>query len=126
MKFEENVASESVNVIIKFFKLVVLLLFLAHWMACFFFLVGSSQLTEYEHSWIKIMDIEDSSHTRQYVTSLYWAFTTMTTVGYGDVSPISPAERIYTMGSMLVGCIIFAYTIGSISTLVASYNIQAS
>ncbi len=68
------------------------------------------------------MGLEDEPHGRKYVTSLYWAFTTMTTVGYGDVSPVTPTEMVYTMGSMLVGCIIFAYTVGSISSLVASYN----
>ena len=32
-----------------------------------------------------------------YVAALYWTFTTITTVGYGDLSPISTAERIYAI-----------------------------
>lgn len=30
-----------------------------------------------------------------YTAAVYWAFTTMTTVGYGDLTPQSPTERIF-------------------------------
>ena len=58
----------------------------------------------------------------QYVTSLYWAFTTMSAVGYGDICPISRTERTYAMAAMILACGIFAYTVNSIGNIVSRYN----
>jgi voltage-gated potassium channel Kch len=41
--------------------------------------------------------------TEQYVASVYWSFTTMTTVGYGDISAKTVAERVFAILGMLMG-----------------------
>ena len=33
----------------------------------------------------------------------YWAFTTLTTVGYGDIVPVNNDERIFTVVMEFVG-----------------------
>lgn len=48
-------------------------------------------------------DLAASSGWVQYVASVYWATETITTVGYGDITPISTAERIVAMFVMLLG-----------------------
>ena len=48
-------------------------------------------------------DWSTASVTEQYLLTLYWSVTTVTTVGYGDVLPASHGERIYVIAAMLVG-----------------------
>jgi hypothetical protein len=50
----------------------------------------------------------------------------MTTVGYGDIHPNTPKERAVTLITMLVSCVVYAYTIGSISNLVSRHNMHAA
>ena len=40
---------------------------------------------------------------RRYLAALYWAMSTMTTVGYGDITPESDGERAYAMVGMVIG-----------------------
>lgn len=39
----------------------------------------------------------------RYVSALYWAVTTLATVGYGDVTPSDDAQRIFAVVVMLLG-----------------------
>jgi hypothetical protein len=50
----------------------------------------------------------------------------MTTVGYGDVIPKSSSEKLYSMFSMIVACIFFAYTIGSIGGTISKQTAEES
>ena len=38
----------------------------------------------------------------KYLYSLYWAITTVTTIGYGDITPVSDIEIMFTVGSISV------------------------
>ena len=125
IRLEENIASETMNIMIKFMKLIILITFIAHWIACFFYAVGESELPD-EDSWIVNVGILDSSLQTKYIYSLYWAFATMTTVGYGDIHPNTPKERALTLITMLVSCVVYAYTIGSIGNLVSRHNMYAA
>lgn len=39
---------------------------------------------------------------------MYWAFTTLATVGYGDISATTVAERIYAIFAQIVGGFVFS------------------
>jgi len=47
--------------------------------------------------------------------SIYWAVVTVTTVGYGDVSPITPAGKIFAVILMLAGYSIIAVPTGIVT-----------
>jgi Ion channel len=65
------------------------------------------------------VDLEPSE---QYVNCLYWAFTTMVTIGYGDISATNTTERVFVMIAMLVMAGVYAFTLSAIGKSVQSYN----
>jgi len=57
------------------------------------------------------------SFAERYIASMYWAFTTMTTVGYGDISATNKSERLFAILGMIVGGFLFSGIIGNISKM---------
>lgn len=53
-------------------------------------------------------------------TSIYWAVVTMTTVGYGDIAPITPLGRFLSAIVMLLGYTIMAVPTGIVSAQMIS------
>lgn len=51
--------------------------------------------------------------------SIYWAIVTITTVGYGDISPVSPAGKFIASLIMLMGYAIIAVPTGIVTTEMA-------
>lgn len=51
--------------------------------------------------------------------AMYWAVTTLTTVGYGDAVPISPAGKVLAGITMVLGFTMFALPVGVIATAFA-------
>ena len=47
--------------------------------------------------------------------ALYWATSSITTIGYGDISPVTPIGRLITMCSALVGVAVIALPSGIIT-----------
>ncbi|MFO8236851.1 MAG: ion transporter [Prochlorococcaceae cyanobacterium] len=48
-------------------------------------------------------------------TSIYWAIVTITTVGYGDVAPVTPLGRVAASAVMLLGYSIIAVPTGIVT-----------
>lgn len=69
---------------------------IVHWISC---------------GWMLINPNPTLDPTTFYNLSLYWAVTTLTTVGYGDITPQTNMARVYTMVVMLFGVSIFGLLI---------------
>ena len=52
-----------------------------------------------------------------YIASISWAFTTVATVGYGDIYAVTEVEKIFAMVGMMISCGIFAYIVGFLGAL---------
>ncbi|CAD8160415.1 unnamed protein product [Paramecium octaurelia] len=110
-KFDELLSMRPrVAAIINFCKLFFFVLYFAHILGCIFHYIAYQEPSD--HSWLA--DIYFSDWTIRYVNSLYWGIATMTTVGYGDISPQTPEERCIGILLLLVACGGFAFTMNSI------------
>lgn len=122
IKIEDFIASNTLANFFVFIRLLSMVFFIAHWTACFWFFIGYQESLTHPISWIISVDIKDKSNFEQYITSLYWAFTTIATVGYGDITPITLNEKLFTMMTMIMSSGVFAYTVGSIGSLISKQN----
>jgi len=98
-------------------------------LACFYNQTREDGDLEYadmflEGGWVCREGMIDSGKFYQYVASLYWAFSTLTTVGYGDISARTPSEQAFSMIMMLMGVSWYAYVVGSMSTIMSSFDRQ--
>ncbi len=74
----------------------------AHWLAC---------------GWLALRGIDTNiSIFDNYVKSLYWTVTTITTVGYGDITPTSTWQTLYAMLVEVAGVGAYGYLIGKLAT----------
>ncbi|EGB05583.1 hypothetical protein AURANDRAFT_30644, partial [Aureococcus anophagefferens] len=110
-------------------ELAVVSLVLAHLVACFWGLLGlrggdgvdddacyaGAAVPFRRCSWLQIAGLnregEGDDNFDLYVTCLYWAITTISTVGFGDIHPNSPGEKIFTSVIMVAGVGMYAIII---------------
>jgi len=96
-------------------KYTVLIFLLAHLLACGFLYAGADG-----DGWMQESKADQLDQGGKYVAALYWAFTTMTTIGYGDVAARSTAERTFSTFCMILGGVTFTYSVTRIVHIAAS------
>jgi hypothetical protein len=57
---------------------------------------------------------------------VYWAFTTISTTGYGDIIPRNDGERAFVTICMVFGALVFGYVVGSMASLVGKLDVGAT
>lgn len=120
-----------------------MILLIAHIVGCIFMFIA--RLEEYygESNWARTAGVFDSSSGvnvdninnsneilcvegreafSQYISSLYWAITVLTTVGYGDIFSVSKIEMIYNSIVFAFGTVLFGLIIGSFQSLTTETN----
>lgn len=125
MKIEDFIASNSVASMLVLGRISFLIFLIAHWIACGYYYVGTMESESNPVSWTTTASYNGISAAEAYVTALYFAFTTMTTVGYGDIVPCTTHERLFVTCAMIISCCTFAYMIGSIGSVVQKQNSEA-
>jgi len=104
---------------------------LAHWQACAWFGIHVLQVRgEFGQTWVELLaenqgqtrTLDDESRFTQYAACVYWAITTMTTIGYGDIVPSNRDERVLTVFAELLGACVFLYGLTQVTSLIANIN----
>ena len=69
-------------------------------------------------NWLILTRTEDQSLFNVYITSLYFLITTLTTVGYGDITCQSLLERIFQIFILAFGSVFYPYVVSSIGNFI--------
>ncbi|KAL0818150.1 hypothetical protein ABMA28_008671 [Loxostege sticticalis] len=101
-------------------NLIHILLILAHWFGCFYFLLSEAE--GFQGDWAYPHRPGDyATLTRKYLGSLYWSTLTLTTIG--DLpTPETNAEYVFTIVSYLIGVFIFATIVGQVGNVITNRN----
>ena len=91
--------------------------FLTCHIVCCLWTICAQMSVNIEDTWLS--DYEDD---RLYLTSYYFIVTTITTVGYGDISGGTPGEQIFCIIIMVVGVISFSFASGSLASIMQNYD----
>eukprot|EP00747_Dinoflagellata_sp_TGD_P051034 gnl/TRDRNA2_/TRDRNA2_147119_c0_seq2.p1 gnl/TRDRNA2_/TRDRNA2_147119_c0~~gnl/TRDRNA2_/TRDRNA2_147119_c0_seq2.p1 ORF type:complete len:568 (-),score=68.50 gnl/TRDRNA2_/TRDRNA2_147119_c0_seq2:61-1764(-) len=107
-------------------KVIAMLGGVTHWAACCWHAIGT--IPSEENTWIteKLWDQPANLTTYQrYLMSVYFTLTTMTTVGYGDISPVNYTEVLYGIVLLLVASVVFAGLMGVLTDVISHFNNKA-
>eukprot|EP00927_Polykrikos_kofoidii_P086717 TRINITY_DN9806_c0_g1_i2.p1 TRINITY_DN9806_c0_g1~~TRINITY_DN9806_c0_g1_i2.p1 ORF type:complete len:897 (+),score=132.66 TRINITY_DN9806_c0_g1_i2:57-2693(+) len=115
---EEKFSESSLQTKVALMLIFIATMVLAHWLACLVPLGGGGFLEN-------APGVDMTSPTSVYLASYYWSITTMTTVGYGDLTPNSNTERVIAMAAMIIGGSYYCYVIGSFTSFVSKKEVQS-
>lgn len=108
--------SNEINGFLIFFRLCFYIIVVAHWCACIWHFIATME-DDVPSNWLIDSNLMNSDWSDQYIGSLYWAVTTMITVGYGDIVPKTSTERVFAILVMLVASGMFAYSMNAIGSI---------
>ncbi|XP_072383066.1 voltage-gated inwardly rectifying potassium channel KCNH6-like isoform X1 [Diabrotica undecimpunctata] len=104
---------------------------IAHWMACIWYAIGNAErpMLPTKIGWLDILANDTQQYylpnntggpsiRSRYVTALYFTFTSLTSVGFGNVAPNTDAEKIFTICVMLAGSLMYASIFGNVSAII--------
>ena len=87
---------------------------LAHIFACVWIATGKSTDS---NNWIELRGLSNSSWMEIYLNGLYFSITTMTTVGFGDITATNKYEVGVAICLILFSSCIFAYVFNTITSI---------
>ena len=85
-----------------------------HFCTCFFIFLGKNEFD----GWIVQKNLQNSSFGDLYIASLYYQMTTLTTVGYGDISAYIGIEKYYGIFILIVGTCAYSWILTYISNYI--------
>ena len=115
-----GISSSQINLVM----LMLQIFFVAHVFACFWHLLGQPSDST-SRTWLTEGNFDTTSLVDQYIAALYFTIVTMLTVGYGDIHPTNPSERVYSIVMMLSGGVFFGALLSKVASVMEKRHPQA-
>mmetsp|Transcript_133386 Transcript_133386/g.231710 ORF Transcript_133386/g.231710 Transcript_133386/m.231710 type:complete len:1019 (-) Transcript_133386:147-3203(-) len=127
-RMQTTIEASQVSMFVVSVLWILFLLFgVTHWAACIWYVIGIKD-NDVRTSWLEQelaeFDINPAWTEKVYIVSLYFTLTTMTTVGYGDITPTNFREIVFVLILLLCASLIFAGLMGVLTDLITSLNSQ--
>jgi len=111
----------------KIFRLIFIAIISTYFVGCLWYLVVKNINTEEDieagNTFLQTFGIDEIKDTyTKMIISCYFALTTLSTVGYGDLYPISTREMICGINVMMVGIVFFSHIMGSFIEIISNYD----
>jgi CRP-like cAMP-binding protein len=95
-------------------------LILSHLVGCLWYIIP--KLYDEQNSWVVKSGLRDEPTLRLYLFSLYWSFSTIFTVGFGDIHAYNTVEYVISIIWMLFGVGFYSFTIGTLSSVLVNMD----
>mmetsp|Transcript_78041 Transcript_78041/g.226417 ORF Transcript_78041/g.226417 Transcript_78041/m.226417 type:complete len:927 (-) Transcript_78041:119-2899(-) len=133
-RFETKLEASQIFTFVSGIGRIILLVFaILHWGACMWYAIGVASLNDSHAdgsaaSWVAVHQGDypyiGEHKWDHYVFSLYFSLTTMTTVGYGDITPTNFSEVSFAMVLLAVSSMVFAGLMGTLTDMIGALNSQ--
>ncbi|XP_017274903.1 potassium voltage-gated channel subfamily H member 8 [Kryptolebias marmoratus] len=111
---------------------------LAHWMACIWYIIGKMEMEANAYHWdigwlhelgkrlespyftMGEVNVTGNGPSIRsvYIASLYFTLSSLTSVGFGNVSANTDAEKIFSVCIMLIGALMHALVFGNVTAII--------
>jgi len=129
-QYDGHGSSDELRIFVRLLKVLFWVTLSTHLLACGFYGTGVSTVDHEQGSWVQRRwgdEYDDFNEVgiSRYINSLYFAFITVTTVGFGDVVPVNDNEKLFTTVGTFFGTAVFAYFIAEVSSMAEEKNISS-
>ncbi|EAR93588.2 cation channel family protein (macronuclear) [Tetrahymena thermophila SB210] len=120
-KIEERFnLSKRVTYILQLIKLLFTIILINHLFACLWVYVAKQEGSSVK-TWMNSLEINYDQWYSQYITGYYYQTVTMSTVGYGDISPKNQNEMVLCVLTILIACCVFGYTLNEVGQIFSNF-----
>ncbi|EDK31208.2 cyclic nucleotide-binding domain protein, putative (macronuclear) [Tetrahymena thermophila SB210] len=112
--------SPQISQALRLIKLLLMNIYIIHVLSCLWIQIAYWQYNT--NSWLIKFELINQPWYIQFLNSFYFNTVTMVTVGYGDISPQTDLERLFSIFTVLSACCVFAYSISEVGSIFEQMN----
>ncbi|XP_076345687.1 voltage-gated delayed rectifier potassium channel KCNH8-like [Tachypleus tridentatus] len=101
----------------------------AHWMACVWYVIALEEIdanpVQWDVGWLHQLSnklgndyVNYTDTASAYITALYFTTSSLTSVGFGNVSANTNAEKVFSILTMLIGALMHAVVFGNVTAII--------